>query len=134
MPSIMFRLLVAALVSAALVSAQEGPYTLRVDVPYVSVDVSVQDPGGKTVSDLSANDFELYEDGVRQEIGYFSPASAPYNVFLLFDRSGSTQHKWPFMQKAVAALISNLRHQDHIAIGTFDYELQLQMGWTDSRL
>ena len=79
------------------------------------------------------DDFELYEDGVRQEIGYFSPVSTPYNVFLLFDRSGSTQHKWPFMQRAVAALISNLRRQDHIAIGTFDYELQLQMSWTDSR-
>jgi VWFA-related protein len=130
----MLRLLVAALVSAALVAAQEGLYTLKVDVPYVSVDVSVLDPGGDTVSDLSADDFELYEDGVRQGIGYFSPVSTPYNVFLLFDRSGSTQHKWPFMQKAVAAFISNLRHQDQIAIGTFDYELQVQMGWTDSRL
>jgi len=133
MPSIMLRLLVAALVSAALVAAQEGPYTLKVDVPYVSVDVSVQDTAGETINDLAASDFELYEDGVRQEIGYFSPVSTPYNVFLLFDRSGSTQHKWPFMQRAVAALISNLRRQDHIAIGTFDYELQLQMSWTDSR-
>jgi Ca-activated chloride channel homolog len=134
MTSIMLRLLVAVFVSAAVVIAQEGYYTLKVDVPYVSVDVSVQDPIGKTISDLSAGDFELYEDGIRQDIDYFRPVSTPYNVFLLFDRSGSTQHKWAFMQKAVAAFISTLRHQDQLAIGTFDYALEMQMNWTDSRL
>src|SRR6059036_461026 len=133
MPSIMLRLLVAALVSAALVAAQEGPYTLKVDVPYVSVDVSVQDTAGETINDLAASDFELYEDGVRQEIRYFSPVATPYNVFLLFDRSGSTQHKWAFMQRAVASFIASLRPQDRLAIGTFDYQFQMQLEWTSDR-
>ena len=133
MPYPILRLLLAALVSGAWVLAQEPVYTLKVDVPVVSVDVSVQDASGKAVNDLSADDFSLFEDGIRQDIRYFSPVSTPYNILLLFDRSGSTQHKWPFMQKAVAGFIASLRSQDSIAIGTFDSEVQMQMEWTGDR-
>jgi len=120
-------------VSWTWVLAQEPVYILKVDVPYVGIDVSVEDPAGSTVTDLSQEDFEIYEDGIRQQIRYFSPVATPYNVLLLFDRSGSTQHKWPFMQKAVAGFIASLRPQDRIAIGTFDYELQMQLDWTSDR-
>lgn len=133
MPRTVFRLVLASFVSGAWLLAQEPPYTLRVDVPFVSVDVTVTDAAGKIVGDLAQNDFDLFEDGIRQKIRYFSPVSAPYNIFLLFDRSGSTQHKWPFMQKAVAGFIANLRPQDRIAIGTFDYEFQMHVDWTGDR-
>jgi len=127
------RLLLAAFVSWTWVLAQEPVYILKVDVPYVGIDVSVLDPAGSTVTDLSQDDFEVYEDGVHQQIRYFSPVATPYNVLLLFDRSGSTQHKWSFMQKAVASFIASLRPQDRIAIGTFDYEFQMQLEWTSDR-
>lgn len=133
MPRTFFRLLLASFVSAAWVPAQEPLYTLKVDVPIVSIDVAVQDTAGKTITDLSMDDFELYENGVRQDIRYFSPAATPYNVLLLFDRSGSTQHKWPFMQRAAAGFIASLRPQDRVAIGTFDYQLQIQTPWTGDR-
>src|SRR5262245_50259163 len=128
-----FRLCLFLLVSATLVLAQETVYTLKVDVPLVSVDVSVIDGTGKPVNNLTATDFEVYEDGVREDIRYFTPVSTPYNVFLLFDRSGSTQHKWPLMQRAVASFIASLRYQDRLAIGTFDTELQVQTDWTGDR-
>jgi VWFA-related protein len=127
------RLLLLAFVSGTWLSAQVSDYTLRVDVPLVSVDVTVQDDHGKIVDDLSQQSFELYEDGIPQEIRYFSPVSTPYNIFLLFDRSGSTQDKWPLMQRAVAGFISNLRPQDHIAIAAFDSEIQRELAWTDDR-
>src|SRR5215470_3396222 len=128
-----FRLLPALFVSAVLISAQEPNYTLRVDVPFVSVDVNVEDTEGKPVYGLSPDAFELYENGVRQEIRYFLPVSTAYNIFLLFDRSGSTQDKWPLMQRAVAGFISNLRPQDRIAIAAFDSELQRELNWTNDR-
>ena len=127
------RLLLVLIVSGTMAGAQEPVYILRVDVPFISVDVSVADSAGKPVNDLTVDDFELYEDGVRQEIRYFSPVSTPYNILLLFDRSGSTQHKWPLMQRAVASFIANLRQQDRLAIGSFDSELQMQIEWTGDR-
>ncbi|HYR43553.1 MAG TPA: VWA domain-containing protein [Terriglobia bacterium] len=128
-----FRLLVVAFVSGTWLSAQVPDYSLKVDVPFVFVDVAVQDTSGKVINDLPEDAFDLYEDGTRQQIRYFSPVSTPYDILLLFDRSGSTQDKWSLMQRAVAGFISNLRTQDRIAIATFDSELQSQLRWTSDR-
>src|SRR5262245_36159920 len=133
MPHNLFRLLLVFIVSAGLLCGQETLYTLKVDVPLVAVDVSVKDGAGKAVTDLAKADFEVYENGVPQELRYFTPVSTPYNILLLFDRSGSTQHKWPLMQRAVAGFIANLRKQDRLAIGSFDSELEIQTEWTGDR-
>src|SRR5262249_42455764 len=127
------RLLVAAFVSGALVSAQQPDYTLKVDVPFVSVDVTVADASGEIVTDLSADAFELYENGVRQDVRHFASVSTPYNALLLFDRSGSTQDKWPLMQRSVVAFITGLRSQDRISIAAFDSDLQPLLPWTGDR-
>jgi Ca-activated chloride channel family protein len=128
-----FRLILLAFVSAGVVLAQEPDYVLKVDVPVVSVDVTVQDSSGNTIKDLPAGAFEVYENGVRQTIRYFLPVSTLYDILLLFDRSGSTQDKWPLMQRAVAGFITNLRPQDRIAIATFDADFQVQQQWTADR-
>src|SRR5205823_5056196 len=117
-----FRLAAVLFVSVRLISAQQADYTLKIDVPFVSVDVTVTDPEGRVINDLPQDAFDLFENGVRQEIRLFSPVSTPYNVMLLFDRSGSTQDKWPLMQRAVAGFIASLRSQDRIAIAAFDSE------------
>lgn len=132
MPCIL-RLPIVAFVSWAWLSAQQPDYTLRVDVPSIFVDVTVQDAGGTIISDLPQQLFEIYENGIRQQIGYFVPVSTPYNIFLLFDRSGSTQDKWLLMQRAVAGFIANLRPQDRIAIASFDTDFAEQLNWTSDR-
>src|SRR5437899_2118201 len=124
------RLLAAAFVSGTWLSAQVQDYSLKVDVPFVFLDVGVQDTSGKFINNLPKEAFDLFEDGTRQEIRYFSPVSTPYDILLLFDRSGSTQDKWSLMQMAVAGFIANLRKQDRIAIASFDSELQSQVRWT----
>jgi len=133
MARIIFGLMVAAFVSGAAVSGQTPDYILKVDVPFVSVDVTVQDPKGKPINDLSEDAFSVYENGVPQEIVSFLPVSTPYNILLLFDRSGSTQDKWLLMQRAVAGFIANLRPQDRIEIATFDYTVDVQLTWTNDR-
>jgi Ca-activated chloride channel family protein len=127
------RLLGIAIVSGALLSAQQPQYTLKIDVPYISVDVTVQDPAGQTLNNLPADAFELYENGIRQSLINFSPVSTAYNVLLLFDRSGSTQDKWPLMQRAVAGFIADLRPQDKIAIASFDNDVEFLQPWTGDR-
>jgi Ca-activated chloride channel homolog len=133
MSRILLRLLAAAFVSQALLSAQDPDYTLKVDVPFVSIDVTVQDELGKPVRDLSDKAFSVYEDGVEQKVVHFLPVSTPYNILLLFDHSGSTQNKWLLMQRAVAGFIASLRPQDQIAIATFDDQLDVLLPWTSDR-
>src|SRR5438477_9501499 len=132
MPLIL-RLAIVAFVSWAWLSAQQPDYTLRVDVPFIFVDVTVQGAGGTIIGDLPQHLFEIYENGIRQQIRYFLPVSTPYHILLLFDRSGSTQDKWLLMQRAVAGFIASLRPQDRIGIATFDDTVDVQLPWTSDR-
>ena len=85
------RVAVACALSASLVvttsisSAQEqrpaggqSPNSVVVNTDEVLFDVVVRDNRGRLVNDLTASDFEVYEDGVRQETSSFqfvAPAS-----------------------------------------------------------
>jgi VWFA-related protein len=53
--------------SPAPTPAQESP-TFRVQIDAVSMDVIVKDGDGRFVPDLTKDDFQIYEDGVKQEI------------------------------------------------------------------
>ena len=125
--------LLFVMLPALLAQDSQDPYTLKIDVPVVSLDVVVSDDKGLLVNNLTKGDFQLFEDGAPQEIRFFSPVSAPYNVFLLFDRSGSTQKKWAFMQNAVVKFIENLRPQDRVALASFDNGYDVHLSWTTDR-
>jgi len=111
----------------------QAPYTLKLDVPVVYIDVTVLDSKNDLINDLTRADFLVYENAIPQDIRFFSPVSAPYNVFLLFDSSGSTRTNRGFMGSAVAKLIGNLRPQDSIAIASFDDDFRLSLGWSTDR-
>ncbi len=62
----------------------------RVDVQLVNVGFSVRDAQGHLVSGLGRDDFEVFEDGVRQKIAFFARSSdVPLNLGLIVDISGS---------------------------------------------
>jgi len=109
-----------------------GEYKLVVDVPLVSLDVSVAGERG-AVTDLKADDFTIYENDVRQTLTTFSPATVPYNILLLFDWSGSTVDKRSFLQQAAAGFIDSMRPVDWVGIGRFAGDLEME-GWTSVRL
>jgi len=117
--------------SASAVLGQEPAYQLRVDVPLVSVDVRVNDSRGQPLTSLTEKDFIVVEDGAEQQIQAFSSVETPYNILLLFDRSGSTQDQWSFMQRAASRFMMNLRKQDSLALGAFDDGLTMLSAWND---
>ena len=120
-------------VAFALSAGAQDPFSLKVDVAVVTVDVSVADSNGNLIRDLTKDDFLVYEDGVLRPILFFNAASAPCNVFLLFDSSASTVGHRDFMIKAVDALVENLRPQDKIAMAGFDDDFRLALRWTSDR-
>lgn len=75
-----------ALLAAVAVQAQQpppppstgqAPPTFRVEVNYVEVDARVTDANGNPVSDLTAADFDVLEDGKPQKISTFSLVNIP---------------------------------------------------------
>src|ERR1051326_3874895 len=59
--------------------------TIKLDTSLVLIPVSVLDRDGKYIPNLTKDDFEIFEDGIKQEIDHFSSVEAPFNVVLLLD-------------------------------------------------
>jgi len=93
---------------------------IRVDTQLVSVNVSVVDRGtNHGLNDLTRNDFRLFEDGVEQEIQNFESASAPFNLVLLVDLSGSTARVVDLIKSAALHFVDAARPFDRIGVITF---------------
>jgi len=93
---------------------------IRVDTELVSVNVSVVDRGtNRGVSDLNKDDFRLYEDNALQQIAHFDSASAPFNLVLLIDLSGSTTKVVELIKSAALHFVAATRPFDRIGVITF---------------
>ncbi len=65
---------------------------IRVDVNLVNVPFSVQDSSGRWITDLTAADIDVFEDGAAQKISFFSRASdSPLSIAIVADVSGSQE-------------------------------------------
>jgi VWFA-related protein len=93
---------------------------IRVDTELVSVNVSVVDRStSRGVNDLTKDDFRLYEDNVQQQIAHFDSASAPFNLILVIDLSGSTARVVELIKGAALHFVEAARPFDRIGIITF---------------
>ena len=71
------------------------PFIISVNADLVVLHASVRDRGGGFASGLSKASFEIFEEGVRQEIRLFSHEDVPVTVGLIVDHSGSMDKKLP---------------------------------------
>ena len=88
----------------------------RAGVDLVGLNVVVTDPQQKFVSGLSSEDFAIFEDGVQQEVSFFSAIQVPLDLALLLDTSASMTDKMLTMQQAAVGFTSKLRPGDRAMI------------------
>ena len=65
--------------------------SLKVDVELVMMNVAVTDSDNRPVTDLKAENFQIFEDKVEQQIRYFSMEAAPMSLGIVFDMSHSME-------------------------------------------
>src|SRR5215470_1671843 len=121
----------------------QKPQTLRPDDPPQKIGVlEVQLPvsakrSRKFLPGLTANNFEVYEDGKLQKIEKFvAPSELPLSIALLVDTSNSVKLKLPFEKDAGEAFIATVttyRKKDRILLGSFDSEVALHQDFTDNQ-
>ncbi len=70
--SVLCGLLFVQIVSAQSNPSQPSDAVIRVNVDLVQVDAVVTDSNGRHVSDLSASEFQIFEDGKPETITHFS--------------------------------------------------------------
>ena len=97
----------------------EEDEVVRIDTELVDVPVVVTDRAGKPVLNLKQNNFTVYEDGKTQEVTDFAATSAPFEVALLLDTSGSTRSDLVLIQRAAQSFIDSLRPGDRVSIIAF---------------
>jgi len=107
--------------------------TIKIDTTLVTIPVSVLDRDGKYVPNLSKRDFQIYEDGVQQEIADFSLVEVPFNVVLLLDTSRSTVFRLEDIQHAAVAFVEQLRPQDRVMVVSFDDKIYIDSEFTSDR-
>ena len=99
-------------------SQSKSPYTLRTYLTVVDVPVTVRDKHGALVAGLPWWRFRVYEDGIRQNIAFFSDDAAPLSVALVVDATLPSD----IMQKVNQSfsVISNaLTPADTVAVVTY---------------
>ena len=93
---------------------------IRVDSQLVTVNMSVVDRGtNRGLAGLLQSDFKLFEEGEEQRIIQFDSSSAPFDLVLLIDVSGSTKDKIKLVRDAALRFVNAARPADRIGIVTF---------------
>src|SRR5215204_690668 len=97
------------------------------------VQARVTDRTGRAVTGLTARDFTVTEGGVERAVRDVTPTTAPFNLVLLLDVSGSVEERIDFIRKAALAFLNTAGPQDRIAIISFRDDVQLVSEFTSDR-
>jgi len=108
--------------------AQAPAFRAGIDV--VSLNVTVSDRNGRFVTDLEQPDFLVYEDGVQQEVTFFTKTQLPIALALLIDTSASMDERMATAQEAAIGFAQQLRPQDLAEIVDFDSRVDILQGFT----
>ena len=111
-------------------------FSLRVDVPEVTLDVGViLQKTHEFVPNLQPANFRVYEDGVPQKVVGFQRTKAPITAVLLCEFA-STNYWFVYdMRNAAYAFAQQLQPDDYVAVVTYDLKTQILTDFTqDKRL
>ena len=125
---VLFAMTIAADSALAGRRPQEPMFASRVDT--VRVDVSVRQ-GGRTVEGLAAADFEVLDNGVRQQVDFAALDQMPVNVVLALDMSGSVKgDRLAQLQEAGARLVDMLGPAERAAVVAFTELVAIRSAFT----
>lgn len=109
---------------------QNGMYVLHADVDEVLLDCAVVDEKGRTLTDLTQNNFRVWEDGTPQTINAFRHQDQPVSMGILVDNSGSMRDKRAAVNAAAFHLLRASNPQDAAFIVNFSDRAYLDQGFT----
>jgi Ca-activated chloride channel family protein len=105
--------------------------SFRAGVELVSLNVTVADGSGRYATDLTQEDFQVFEDGVKQDITYFARANHPIALSLLIDTSASMEARIETAQEAAVGFAKRLRSQDLAEVVDFDSRVNVLQPFTN---
>ena len=123
------RLLTTGCVAAAalaLAHAQQQPPTFGTTTRTVAVYATVKDSQGRLAPDLTRDNFEVDDNGVKQELTVFSNDVQPITGIMLLDRSGSMKPNLELEVRAAETFIHGMLAEDRLRIGNFGKDIVIE--------
>jgi Ca-activated chloride channel homolog len=115
------------------VAVEEDEGEIKIETNLVTIPVSVLDRDGRFITGLQQKDFQIFENGVKQEIDYFASVEQPFTVILLIDVSPSTQYRIEEIQDAAIEFVNQLRRDDKVMVISFDERIHVLSPATNNR-
>jgi len=120
---------VVAIGGAAAAHAQGQ--RIRSGIELVSLNVTVTDGSGKYATDLTEPEFEVYEDGAKQNLTFFSKTQQPIALALLLDTSASMDERMGIAQEAAIGFAKQLHKDDQAEVIDFDSQVRILQAFTN---
>jgi len=114
----------AALALGVTAAAKQQP-VFRAGTRTVSVYATVTERDGRLAPDLTRDEFEVYDNGKRQEITLFANDIQPITVVMTLDRSGSVAANFRLVRQAAEEFVRNMLPADKARIGSFAFRIQV---------
>ena len=98
----------------------DGTPVFRGAVDLVSLNVTLTNEHNQPVGGLTARDFAIFEDGVQQDLSFFSSARLPMDVAILLDTSSSMSPVLSVAQDAAIGLVESAQRADRVSVTEFN--------------
>jgi Ca-activated chloride channel family protein len=122
--------LALALTGSAALAAQQ---VFRGGTDVVLLTITVTDKAGRLVGGLERDVFQVFEDGVLQEISNFSSEPQPIALSLVVDTSTSMETKLSIAQEAATGFIRRMGPKDTAQVIDFDSQAKILQAFTDDK-
>jgi Ca-activated chloride channel homolog len=103
---------------------------LRSTVSLVTIPVHVSSHQGASITTLTKDSFQVFEDNIRQRIVSFSKDDAPLSIGLLLDCSGSMKNKIRISAEAATAFFKTANSEDEFFLVEFSERPKLAIPFT----
>ena len=97
------------------------------------VTVRVTDINNRAIADLKTEDFEISESNESREITSVEPATAPFNLVLLLDVSGSVDNYVDFIRKTARSFVNSVNKDDKVALIIFNEDVKTLSTFTTDK-
>jgi Ca-activated chloride channel family protein len=114
-------------------AGETNRFKFKANVDLVLVEATVRDQNGAIVNNLGRESFRVYENGVEQQISYFSRDELPLAVALILDCSGSMGPVLRQLHRVAFETLSSLKPDDQVALFDFAARAELLVALTRNR-
>ena len=115
----LFAVLLMAFASTGLAQVKDDE-TISIETELVGLNVSVTDSKGRHITGLTKDQFQVFDNNVKQEIAFFSGEEEPLSIGIVYDVHSTTPERTKAVLKSLKSFVKTLRQEDDFFVMVFN--------------